>query len=56
MEQKKLDRISEWATPSFLVKSWVSPVRSSSNFSPARYADDATAVRPELRLTVLVEQ
>ena len=25
-------------------------------FSPARYAEDATAVRPELRLTVLVEQ
>ena len=43
-------------TPLFLVKSCSIPVSSFSSFSPARYAADATADRPEERLMILMEQ
>ena len=43
-------------TPAFRVKSCRIPVSSFSSFSPARYAAEATAERPEERLMILMEQ
>ena len=48
--------ISFITTPPLCVKSWVRPVSSLYNFSPALYAAEATAERPPARLTIFIEQ